>query len=154
MISAISLSSGRSVGFLRTQSQILPRTSVLQFILFHASILFFFSESTFFDLQLHSHSSPTRRFQWQFWRNLSAQPPTSLPPAQGILLLFSRTELPPPSEAQCIICPPASDRNKVRGIYFPLHFISDREAKPAPFLNLMLHIKNNKNRKLPWWFSG
>ena len=42
MISAISLSSGRSVGFLRTQSQILPRTSVLQFILFHASILFFF----------------------------------------------------------------------------------------------------------------
>ena len=41
MISAISLSSGRSVGFLRIQSQKLPRTSVLQFILFHASILFF-----------------------------------------------------------------------------------------------------------------
>ena len=143
MISATSLSSGCSVGFLRTRLRYCPGLQSFSLHSVHASFLF--SQSSFFDRRLHSRSSPTRRFQRQFWRSLSAKPPTSSPHAQGILLLFFRTQLSPPSEPQCITCPPASDRKKVWGIHFPLHFISDREAKPAPiFKTYASHQKQQK----------
>ena len=154
MIPAISLSSGCSVGFLRTQPQILP--GLQSFSLYSFMLRFFFFQnppSLTFDFTV-AHLQPEGSNDSSDGASLPSLP-LPYPMPRGSCFCSAGHSFPLPQKpSQCIICPPASDRNKVWGMHFPLHFISDREAKPAPFLNLMFHIKNNKNRKLPWWSSG